>query len=53
MLKRDIHGRRLQYTEVVDWWSLGCIIFEMRHGKSPFRTTAAKNLIPGDKVRIV
>jgi len=38
----DPHGTRSSYFESVDWWSFGCVIYEMLVGKSPFRTSTAK-----------
>lgn len=28
------------YTKVVDWWSLGCVVFELLTGLTPFNKTA-------------
>lgn len=49
MFRRDRRGRfdpagaRSTYSYAVDWWSFGCLVFELMVGKCPFRTTAAKN----------
>ena len=43
MLKRDAEGHRLCYDQTVDWFSFGCVVFEFMHGKSPFRSSRAKN----------
>lgn len=39
-------GDRPTYTASVDWWSLGCLLYEMVQGKCPFRTKAAKKFLP-------
>lgn len=31
-----VHGRAYSYS--VDWWTLGILMFELIHGKTPFRT---------------
>jgi G protein-coupled receptor kinase len=31
-----------RYSYGVDWWSLGCLIFEMIEGKAPFRQRKEK-----------
>lgn len=28
--------RKLEYNELVDWWSIGCISYEMIYGFPPF-----------------
>jgi serine/threonine protein kinase len=33
-----------KYFLTVDWWSFGCLVYALIHGKSPFRTTKAKTL---------
>jgi len=42
MLVRDAHGNPLVYNEAADWFSFGCVLFELRVGCSPFRTPYAK-----------
>ena len=42
MLMRDCRGRSMVYNESVDWFSFGCVLFELRIGSSPFRTPHAK-----------
>lgn len=32
-----------EYTDLVDYFSLGCLIYEMLHGKSPFLSQGYKN----------
>ncbi|KDO25459.1 AGC/GRK protein kinase [Saprolegnia parasitica CBS 223.65] len=44
MLLRDSQGNRLFYDQAVDWWSYGCVVYEMLYGKCPFRTSKAKAL---------
>lgn len=41
MRYRDAAGKRVPYDECVDWFSLGCIMYEFLRGKSPFRTDKA------------
>ena len=45
MIKHKVHrdAGRKRYTKTVDWFSLGCCIYEFFHGVSPFRTERAKN----------
>lgn len=39
----EVAGKHnLVYDRSIDWWSLGCVIFEMYMGVSPFRTRQAK-----------
>ena len=48
MLRRDANGQRLRYSLSVDWFSLGCVLFEFTYGVSPFRTDTAKRWGGGD-----
>ncbi|KAF1332692.1 Agc/grk/bark protein kinase, partial [Globisporangium splendens] len=48
MLLRDENGQRMVYNHAVDWWSYGCLVYELLYGKCPFRTSKAKAL-HGDK----
>ena len=32
----------------VDWWSFGCLLYELVSGTSPFRTQEARKLYQGD-----
>lgn len=41
MLRRQTDGRRRKYDERVDWFSLGCFVYEMIVGVCPFRTERA------------
>lgn len=41
MRLRDASGKRVPYNECVDWFSLGCILYEFLRGMSPFRTERA------------
>ncbi|CAM9752358.1 unnamed protein product [Ascophyllum nodosum] len=41
MRYRDVAGKRVPYNECVDWFSLGCIMYEFLRGISPFRTEKA------------
>ena len=34
------------YDERVDWWALGCIVFEMRCGHTPFERPFPKRTPP-------
>lgn len=44
MLLRDENGQRMVYNHAVDWWSYGCLVYELLYGKCPFRTSKAKAL---------
>lgn len=44
MLLRDENGQRVVYNHSVDWWSYGCLVYELLYGKCPFRTSKAKAL---------
>jgi beta-adrenergic-receptor kinase len=35
-----------RYFLSTDWWSFGCFLYALIHGKSPFRTSRAKSLKP-------
>lgn len=41
MLRRDARGKRCTYTQMVDWFSLGCCLAEFISGSNPFRSEAA------------
>lgn len=41
MLRRDARGKRSTYTQMVDWFSLGCCLAEFISGSNPFRSEAA------------
>jgi hypothetical protein len=38
---RDANNRSRPYNQNVDWFAFGCVLFEMRVGHNPFRTSAA------------
>jgi serine/threonine protein kinase len=38
---RDGNGQATNYSESVDWFSFGCVLYELRVGVSPFRSAAA------------
>jgi serine/threonine protein kinase len=44
-------GVRQKYAYSVDWWSLGCVIYEMLHGVCPFRSAQAREYDPTDRHR--
>ena len=48
MLRRDAAGNRIRYNLSVDWFSLGCVLYEFTYGICPFRTDAAKRWGGGD-----
>ena len=39
-----------KYGTEVDWWSFGCLLYELVSGTSPFRTQEARKLYEGDAV---
>lgn len=47
MLTTDSEGHKSRYSFEVDWFSLGCCMYEFLLGVSPFRTDAAKNFGEG------
>ena len=51
MLRKDSNGKRVKYYKQVDWFSLGCVVYEFLVGCSPFRTSKAQhwklNMVPG------
>ena len=42
MLRKDSNGKRERYNMSVDWFSMGCCIYEFLCGVSPFRTEKAR-----------
>lgn len=42
MLQRDPDGRKVRYFLSVDWFSLGCVLYEFILGVGPFRTDKAR-----------
>jgi len=44
-------GARQAYSFSVDWWSLGCVLYEMLHGVCPFRSQQAREFDPSDRHR--
>lgn len=44
-------GVRQKYGFAVDWWSLGCVVYEMLHGVCPFRSAQAREFDPTDRHR--
>ena len=43
MRAKNADGTRKPYDARVDWFSLGCVVYEFIAGVSPFRTDRAKN----------
>ena len=39
-----------KYGTEVDWWSFGCLLYELVSGTSPFRTQEARKIYAGDAV---
>ena len=54
MLRRDEHGKRNNYTHMVDWFSFGCCLAEFISGTNPFRSEVALNfgLEKGKKTKV-
>jgi beta-adrenergic-receptor kinase len=50
MLRRDSNGRRERYNVSVDWFSLGCVMYEFLSGVCPFRSDRAKQWGPFPKL---
>jgi serine/threonine protein kinase len=48
MLMRSSSGSQL-YSYAVDWWSLGCVVYELLHGVCPFRSQQARAMDPKNK----
>lgn len=46
VLRKRRDGTNAHYNSTVDWWSLGCVIYEFYVGECPFRCQQAKTLRP-------
>mmetsp|Transcript_10214 Transcript_10214/g.22706 ORF Transcript_10214/g.22706 Transcript_10214/m.22706 type:complete len:575 (+) Transcript_10214:344-2068(+) len=55
MLRRDKHGKRKNYGQMVDWFSFGCCLAEFISGINPFRSEVALNfgLGKGKKTKVL
>ena len=42
IIERDKDGVKVRYSESIDWFSLGCCLYEFLKGRSPFLTAKAK-----------
>lgn len=51
VIAKGSHRHRSTYTFTADWWSLGCVVYEMLAGKCPFRGDAARALDPRNRHR--